>query len=63
MLLLDPPSLLCSCCSQARRAGRTPGVLLFKKIFEIAPEALGLFSFKDEEDVYNSPKLKAHALS
>lgn len=38
----------------------TVGVLLFKNIFKIAPEALPLFSFKDEEDLYNSPKLKAH---
>jgi hemoglobin-like flavoprotein len=37
------------------------GVLLFRQIFEIAPEALQLFSFKDEPDLYESPKLKSHA--
>ena len=36
------------------------GVLLFKNIFAVAPEALELFSFKNEPDLYNSPKLKAH---
>lgn len=36
------------------------GVLLFKRIFEIAPQALQLFSFRREPDLYNSPKLKAH---
>ena len=38
------------------------GVLFFKRIFEIAPAALALFSFKDETNVLESPKLKAHAL-
>jgi len=38
----------------------TVGVLLFKNIFTIAPEALGLFSFKDEADLYESESLKAH---
>ena len=37
------------------------GVLLFKNIFEIAPQALDLFSFKDEEDLYESAALKKHA--
>jgi hemoglobin-like flavoprotein len=36
------------------------GVLLFREIFSLAPEALALFSFKDVEDVYESPMLKAH---
>jgi len=36
------------------------GVLLFKNIFEIAPEAKGLFSFKDEPDVFESKALKEH---
>ena len=36
------------------------GVLLFKNIFTVAPEALELFSFKNEPDLYDSPKLKAH---
>jgi len=36
------------------------GVLLFKNIFSIAPEAVELFSFKNESNVYESPKLKAH---
>lgn len=39
----------------------TVGVLLFKNIFKIAPEALALFSFKDEDPLYESPKLKKHA--
>ena len=38
------------------------GVAFFKKIFEIAPGALQLFSFKDESNLYESPKLKAHAV-
>jgi len=38
------------------------GVLLFKHIFEIAPEALGLFSFKDEKNLYESERLKSHAV-
>ena len=36
------------------------GVFLFREIFSLAPEALALFSFKDVEDVYESPMLKAH---
>ena len=35
------------------------GVLFFKRLFEIAPEALELFSFKKEDNLYESPKLKA----
>ena len=35
------------------------GVLLFE-IFSLAPEALQLFSFKNVEDLYESPMLKAH---
>jgi len=38
------------------------GVLLFKHIFELAPEALQLFSFKDEKNVYESERLKSHAV-
>jgi len=38
----------------------TVGVLLFKRIFEIAPEALQFFSFKDEPDLYESDALKKH---
>jgi len=38
------------------------GVAFFLKIFEIAPAALGLFSFKDEPDLATSPKMAAHAL-
>lgn len=38
----------------------TVGVLLFKHIFRIAPQALALFSFKDEPDLYNSAALKKH---
>ena len=41
------------------------GVLFFKRIFEIAPAALGLFSFKDvpAAELYESPALKRHALA
>ena len=39
------------------------GVLLFKNIFTIAPEAINLFvSFKDEANLYESPKLEAHGI-
>mmetsp|Transcript_108190 Transcript_108190/g.345527 ORF Transcript_108190/g.345527 Transcript_108190/m.345527 type:complete len:218 (-) Transcript_108190:129-782(-) len=38
------------------------GVALFRNIFTAAPEALGLFPFKDDlKNLYESPKLKAHA--
>ena len=36
------------------------GVLLFKHIFTIAPGALQMFSFRDEPDLYNNPKLIKH---
>lgn len=36
------------------------GVELFKNIFSIAPQALKLFSFSEEEDLYESPALKLH---
>ena len=36
------------------------GVILFRHIFTIAPQALPLFPFKDETDLYNSDKLKKH---
>ena len=35
---------------------------LCSEIFAIAPGAVDLFSFKDEPDMYNSPKFKKHAL-
>jgi len=35
---------------------------LFKNIFKIAPGALQLFSFKDEEDLYNCESLKKHGV-
>ena len=40
------------------------GVLFFKRIFEIAPGALELFSFRDvpAPELYESAKLKSHAL-
>jgi len=41
----------------------TTGVLFFKNIFEEAPGALQLFSFKDEVPLYESRKLKAHGLA
>lgn len=37
------------------------GTILFKHIFRIAPEALALFPFKDEEDIYSSPRFLGHA--
>ena len=36
---------------------------MFRHIFEIAPEALQMFSFKDEPDLYESPKLKKHGVN
>mmetsp|Transcript_21778 Transcript_21778/g.37186 ORF Transcript_21778/g.37186 Transcript_21778/m.37186 type:complete len:166 (+) Transcript_21778:47-544(+) len=39
------------------------GVMFFKRIFEIAPGALQLFSFKDEKNLYESPALKKHAIT
>jgi len=41
------------------------GILLFRNIFTIAPEAKPLFKFLEEiqkakQDIYNSPQLKAH---
>ena len=37
------------------------GIIFFKHVFKIAPEALQLFSFKDEPDVYESNGFKKHA--
>ena len=37
------------------------GVAFFKEIFTLAPEALSLFSFKDEPNLFESAKLKTHA--
>jgi len=34
--------------------------MLMRNIFQIAPEALNLYSFRDVTDLYNSPELKAH---
>jgi hypothetical protein len=34
------------------------GVAFFRRIFELAPDLLQLFSFRDEEDLYNSRALK-----
>ena len=39
------------------------GVLLFKNIFTIAPEALELFSFRNEPNLYDSLTLKAHGVN
>ena len=36
------------------------GVLLFKNLFTAAPEALQLFPFRDEPDLYNSAIVKWH---
>ena len=38
----------------------TVGVLLFKNVFEAAPEALQLFSFRDEPNLYESSIMKWH---
>jgi len=46
----------------SKLGAETVGVLLFKHIFELAPEALQLFSFKDEKSVYESKRLKSHAV-
>jgi len=42
----------------------TVGVILFKHIFTLAPDAIGLFSFKKEPNVrtYGTPGLKAHGV-
>lgn len=37
------------------------GIVLFKNIFKLAPEAIELFSFKDKENLYQSAALKKHA--
>ena len=37
------------------------GIVFFKRVFDLAPPALELFSFKDEPNLYESEKLKAHA--
>merc|ERR1712079_35243 len=34
------------------------GVILYKNIFQLSPEALQLFPFKDIQDLYNSAPLK-----
>ena len=34
--------------------GKAQGVLLFRHIFAIEPEALEMFSFKDEANLYES---------
>eukprot|EP00127_Corallochytrium_limacisporum_P006416 Clim_evm6s227 gene=Clim_evmTU6s227 len=39
---------------------KTVAKALYTNIFTIAPEALQLFSFKDEPDMYNSPKFQQH---
>lgn len=39
----------------------THGIKFFMRIFEIAPAALQLFSFRDDPDLHNSPQLRKHA--
>uniref|UniRef100_A0A7S1DV93 Globin domain-containing protein n=1 Tax=Hemiselmis andersenii TaxID=464988 RepID=A0A7S1DV93_HEMAN len=39
----------------------THGIKFFMRIFEIAPGALQLFSFRDVKDLEKSPELKKHA--
>ena len=41
----------------------THGIKFFLRIFEIAPPALQLFSFKDDADLASSPAMKKHAAS
>lgn len=38
----------------------TVGWILFMNIFRIAPEAVGLFPFKDDPDISSSPMMRAH---
>jgi len=38
------------------------GVVMFKNIFKVAPEALQLFPFKDVPNLYQSDIMKSHAL-
>mmetsp|Transcript_20418 Transcript_20418/g.64087 ORF Transcript_20418/g.64087 Transcript_20418/m.64087 type:complete len:196 (-) Transcript_20418:506-1093(-) len=40
----------------------TVGILFFKRIFDIAPGAIKMFSFRDEPNVYESPRFKKHAV-
>ena len=39
------------------------GIEFFQRIFTYAPEALQLFSFRDEADLYHSEALSKHAAS
>jgi methyl-accepting chemotaxis protein len=65
MALVDQDiSLVQTSWTKVERIGlEAVGVLLFKNIFEAAPGALELFSFKDVDDLYNNPKLKAHGIT
>ncbi|CAK0848411.1 unnamed protein product [Prorocentrum cordatum] len=46
----------------AALGAETVGVLLFRQIFDIAPEALQLFPFGEDPDLYDNPKLKGHGV-
>jgi len=48
----------------ASLGAETVGVILFKHIFALAPDALGLFSFRKEPNVrtYETPGLRAHGV-
>lgn len=40
----------------------TVGILLFKHIFDLAPQAIELFPFRFDDDLEHSPMLKTHAI-
>ena len=57
------PALQGSWAKVGAAVGLEPaGVLFFQRIFAIAPEALALFSFKDEPSLYDAPKFREHAI-
>ncbi|CAK0893045.1 unnamed protein product, partial [Prorocentrum cordatum] len=63
VLTKEQVSVIQKTWKQAAALGaETVGVLLFKQIFDIAPQALQLFAFKDEPNLYDSPKLKGHGV-
>ena len=63
VLTEDQVSVVEKTWKQAAALGaETVGVLLFKQIFDIAPQALQLFPFKDDRELYDSPRLKGHGV-
>jgi len=50
-----------SWATAAATGAEAVGVALFRHIFRVAPEAVMLFPFRDEADIYESSSLKSHA--